>query len=463
MIREIKRVAELQLEYSSENTPAMSERGQIIRVDLPDFLRKHISEFENGLGRFFSELKIEGRDGIGRKTEAPWVRLYSATLSPSATIGFYVVIHFALDGSKFFVTIGCAATKWDNERGDLIKQSMIEEIANRYLQREKIPELALEFGIKKCQLYKILRDRAGDTWIQNVRCTELGIEERIETKIPPLLSKSVIQAINRKSEENRTWDKDQRSKCKDMLGGFIFCSGCGQAMTPESSRGMVRYRHKKNENCPFNPCPSVRQDLIETAVMEELVQMLEDPKRLYQRLFVQNTPNSQRIDEVNQTIKRLEKQLSEIQMKRATILDLDLGKVSQNALESKLLKLELEEEHVQKRLEALLAEREAELTERKIRKAAKEYLSAAQKRIQIRKAVHPPTMTVENAKTILRDTCGGKLPNGKRMGVYVTPIDTDYGSKFKCFKFEIKGGVQAYGITDAVPNSASCSRDRGRL
>lgn len=123
MISEIQRIAQLQLQYASTNTPAMEERGHLIRQDLPELLRGHLGSFKASIRRFADDLAIEGRDGMGRKTEAPWVRLYSESLSPSATTGFYVVLHFALDGNTFFVTVGCASSKWDNERGDFITHS----------------------------------------------------------------------------------------------------------------------------------------------------------------------------------------------------------------------------------------------------------------------------------------------------------------------------------------------------
>src|SRR5690606_21824697 len=49
--------------------------------------------------------------------------IFSKALSPSATTGWYVVIHFSADGTSCFVTLGCSATKWDSDRGDLIKES----------------------------------------------------------------------------------------------------------------------------------------------------------------------------------------------------------------------------------------------------------------------------------------------------------------------------------------------------
>ncbi len=123
---QLARVSELQKNYSSENTPDMQERGHLIRHQIPEYLENYIDQFKTALGKHSHDLKIQGRDGIGRKTEAPWVRIYSENLSPSATDGFYLVIHFSIDGSRVYVTIGCSASRWDSSKGDLVKHSNAE-------------------------------------------------------------------------------------------------------------------------------------------------------------------------------------------------------------------------------------------------------------------------------------------------------------------------------------------------
>lgn len=130
MISEIRSIAELQQQYSSSNTPKMKARGVLIRRDLPNRLREHWNEFSSSLAHHSHDMEVEGSDGIGRKTQAPWVRIYSKSLSPSATIGFYMVIHFSTNGECCFVTVGCGASKWDNEKGDLVKYSN-EEIEKK--------------------------------------------------------------------------------------------------------------------------------------------------------------------------------------------------------------------------------------------------------------------------------------------------------------------------------------------
>jgi hypothetical protein len=119
----IKQIAALQTQYSSKNTPAMAARGVLIRQDLPRALGAYQPLFAERLRSHGSHMMIEGSDGIGRKTQAPWVRIASRDLSPSATTGFYMVIHFAVAGDRCFVTVGCGATQWDNDKGDLVRIS----------------------------------------------------------------------------------------------------------------------------------------------------------------------------------------------------------------------------------------------------------------------------------------------------------------------------------------------------
>lgn len=113
----LKRICDLQPLYSSSNTPEMQERGQLIRQALVNDLKFELNRSSQIFGKYADDIDIEGSDGIGRKTEAPWTRIYSRHMSPSAREGFYIVFHFSADGSGFFITIGCGSTIWKD--GDL--------------------------------------------------------------------------------------------------------------------------------------------------------------------------------------------------------------------------------------------------------------------------------------------------------------------------------------------------------
>lgn len=117
MLKTIASICKLQPLYSSRNTTEMKERGFLVRSVLTEQLRGEITTLQSAFNAVFDDVAVESSDGIGRKTEAPWVRLHSKTMSPNPRTGFYLVIHFVADGSGFYITVGCGSTIWSD--GDL--------------------------------------------------------------------------------------------------------------------------------------------------------------------------------------------------------------------------------------------------------------------------------------------------------------------------------------------------------
>lgn len=120
----ISEVLELQLRYSDRGTPAMQRRGSLVRDTIPSLLRE--AGVESGLegGWVPFDVGVHGKDGIGRKSQVPWVRIYSASLSPSSTTGWYLVYLFAGDGGAVYLTLMHASTR--PKRGELIARSVGE-------------------------------------------------------------------------------------------------------------------------------------------------------------------------------------------------------------------------------------------------------------------------------------------------------------------------------------------------
>lgn len=108
----LKNICLLQPSYSSKNTIEMQKRGVLIRKDLVHDIRSFEHIISNELGEFGNDVIVQASDGIGRKTEAPWVRFASKRMSPDPREGYYFVIHFNRDGTVVFLTIGCGSTVW---------------------------------------------------------------------------------------------------------------------------------------------------------------------------------------------------------------------------------------------------------------------------------------------------------------------------------------------------------------
>jgi hypothetical protein len=115
----VNEILDLQKLYSSTNTPEMQRRGILIRDELPQLIENKLETLEPIFSRLGFQCAIEGSDGKGRKNESPWVRVYDPAMSPSATLGWYSVVHFARDGSTVYLTMGCGATVFKD--GSLIK------------------------------------------------------------------------------------------------------------------------------------------------------------------------------------------------------------------------------------------------------------------------------------------------------------------------------------------------------
>ncbi|MDB4301786.1 DUF3578 domain-containing protein, partial [Akkermansiaceae bacterium] len=106
----LNQISELQLVYSSDNTPEMAERGNLIRHQLRADLEPYRKDFAAALKIPVEDLLFDASDGLGRKSRSPWFRICSKELSPTAREGYYMVIHFSLDGERYYVTLGCSST-----------------------------------------------------------------------------------------------------------------------------------------------------------------------------------------------------------------------------------------------------------------------------------------------------------------------------------------------------------------
>lgn len=108
-------VLDFQPQFSSENTPAMERRGQIVRREIPELLRGWKALAKSAALPFQGRTAVHGRDGTGRKTFIPWVRIYSPELSPSAQNGWYVVFLFEPDGGGVSLCISHGSTRFDGQ------------------------------------------------------------------------------------------------------------------------------------------------------------------------------------------------------------------------------------------------------------------------------------------------------------------------------------------------------------
>lgn len=119
---ELDQVIALQRDFSAENTPAMQQRGALVRKAIPALLNEHSAQLRVALGDFGDDATAQGRDGTGRKTLVPWVRWYSPARSASAQHGWYIVYLFHPNAAGVSLCLSHGSTTLENgayvEKGD---------------------------------------------------------------------------------------------------------------------------------------------------------------------------------------------------------------------------------------------------------------------------------------------------------------------------------------------------------
>ena len=133
----IESVFPYQLKYSQSNTPAMQERGELIRNKIPRLFRNAVESNRIPNVSLIPDLFIEGSDGKGNKNYVPWVRFASESLSPSARIGWYITFLFSTDGSSVWLVIAHAST---SEGGKSISKEVRQKLKEWGLS--KLPSLS---------------------------------------------------------------------------------------------------------------------------------------------------------------------------------------------------------------------------------------------------------------------------------------------------------------------------------
>lgn len=105
---------DLQSKWTWERSPAMVQRGRLVRYECPRWIIDHEQALADAIDIGVNDFFAEGRDATGRKTRVPWTRYGSRSRSPRATSGFYVVYLFAFDGSAIYLSLNQGTTEFED-------------------------------------------------------------------------------------------------------------------------------------------------------------------------------------------------------------------------------------------------------------------------------------------------------------------------------------------------------------
>ncbi|WP_431963258.1 MrcB family domain-containing protein [Nocardia sp. bgisy134] len=92
---------------------SMQRRTAIVEREIPQLL-------EPWVAAVFPTWSAEGSGGKGSASEVPWSRYFDPELSPSATVGWYVVYLFSATGDAVYLSLNQGTTTWSTAIKDFV-------------------------------------------------------------------------------------------------------------------------------------------------------------------------------------------------------------------------------------------------------------------------------------------------------------------------------------------------------
>ncbi len=350
---------------------------------------------------------------------------------------------------------------WDRDKAawgiDAEVQAMLNDVAARYLAGESMAELAKLYGINHSFLHKTLTAGCGTVWEQRFRMPKMRIDETVQTIVPALLEPAIIAAVKRRAEANKTFSHGSL-KHEYLFSRMVFCGECGYAMGGETNpRGKRYYRHDSRNgsaSCPLPFRPWVPADLLEEKILEHLADLWGNPAAV-EKAMADAEPNKAEAEKARKRLGRIDADLEKVKTGRQRIIGfIGKGTIEEADAEGQLNDLREREIKLSEEADKLRAVLTETLTEEDRKRLAKRVVSA-RRWVAMRDAERPETMTYEQKRMLIEDVFGGKLPDGRRMGVYVTPIDLERGTKGRRWQYEIRGRIQAEGIVGREAGTSS--------
>lgn len=340
------------------------------------------------------------------------------------------------------------------------KQAMIQDIADRYLAGEQLPNLAQEYGVNHSPLYRTLRDACGDRWVIEFNAPDLNIRETVTLTVPRLLPEATINAVRQRMEANRTYlHKPPCPKNEYLLSGRVFCAACGYTMFGDMKRGRRYYRHCRSPRrcpCPLTPRPSIEADKLESQVIGQLFGMFGNPTQIANAVKAA-VPDC---DEAMTEQVRLEGELEKVKRARSRILGLvSKDAITEEQAEEELRELNDRERTLRDRLDQLAAtladvpdEETLRLYVEKVNNTIWVYDDEGNQRPGGNDIATLMAMTKQDFRNLVNAVFDTTLVDGKPAGVYISPAGKARLFQRRQYGFTIKGRLEF----ESVLNASSC-------
>ncbi len=323
------------------------------------------------------------------------------------------------------------------------KARIIREIAERYIAGESLDSLAKEYGIGRSRVDRVLRERCGPDWTVRFDSDRFNIHEEVIVRVPPLLDARTIEAVRKTAEANKTY-KHGQNKNRYLFSRMVFCGICGRALRGAETNG-YRY-HQHTFDIPNCLCGSVRADDLEDIVMRHLFETFGNPEAV-QRAIEEATPNAEKNEESRKRAEQIGKELGKIQSGRERLLGfIARGTITDAQAEKQLDELNERENGLREQLDRLTEHLDKVPPSATILEAAQNVSKRFRERVSAKKWVTLShlnrafeDMTWEDKRAVAEAVFAGKDSDGRRMGIYIFPVNGQAGKQRRRWKYEIHG------------------------
>jgi hypothetical protein len=240
---ELQEVLDLQPSWAKTATPPMKRRGELIWGEIPSRLREPLPDLARSVPSI-SDLRIEGRDNTGNKSQIPWVRIYSAKLSPTAQQGWYVVYLFSADGERLFLSLGHGSTRNAGTHQGLpnFRPRSSEELQRLVAwAREKLPEEASSVPGYTTTIQLHARTYLGPSYERGTVCAveylcgELPDDERLFADLRHMLR--LLDGLYRAQVEDPAMPGKPPVELEEVLGAVETAAAPSRAKSRGSRQG----------------------------------------------------------------------------------------------------------------------------------------------------------------------------------------------------------------------------------
>jgi len=334
--------------------------------------------------------------------------------------------------------------KW---KVDKDKKRLVENAAERYVNGERMADLAHEMGMEKSNLHKLLTERCGTVWVLDFNSNASNIHAKVEIIVPRLLSEAMIKKVRLKAIDNRKTQPGHKSKYDYLLRGKVYCFVCGRGLNCQpNDAGRLYYRHpRKKDECKEPASKTyVRSQALEEAVVTEILSFYSNSKEV-KRAIEGATPDLKETKRRQERLTAIEAEIKKIErarkIHRSAVNNGNLSESDYNAELKSLMEREAKFDNERKSIEYALAGSLSAETIKEIADHVGDKYASARKAAAGRRLTHIQTMSWAEQRTLIEEVFDGQTVDGKPMGVYVEPIAAAKGKEPMEYRFSLLGNL----------------------